>query len=122
MGVPLDAIQHDSSPPGFSSSPPAVTSISPVMASPLAAAAATASPSPALLERLTPGHRALFLRVWERLPPHLRAVAFDLHGPDWTPLAIEQLGDVFCDFPFLQVQDGFWFLLPDAFRDFGPGR
>ena len=23
---------------------------------------------------------------------------------------------------FLQVQDGVWFLLPDAFRDFGPGR
>ena len=28
----------------------------------------------------------------------MRAVAFDLHGPGWTPLAIEQLGDVLCDF------------------------
>ena len=60
--------------------------------------AAPASPSPALLERLTPEQRASFLRVWERLPSHLRAVAFDLHSPGWTPLAIEQLGDVLCDF------------------------
>ena len=42
--------------------------------------------------------RASFLRVWERLPSHLRAVVFDLHGQGWTPLAIEQLGDVICDF------------------------
>ena len=51
-----------------------------------------------MLERLTPEQRASFLHVWERLPSHLRAVAFDLHGPGWTPLAIEQLGDVICDF------------------------
>ena len=71
MCVPLDAM---------SSGPPVVTPISAVMASPLAAAAATASPSPALLERNTPQQRASFLRVWKRLPAHLRAVSFDLHG------------------------------------------
>ena len=47
---------------------------------------------------MTPEQRVSFLRVWERLPSHLRAVAFDLHGPGWTPLAIEQLGDVLRDF------------------------
>ena len=117
MGVPLDAIQHDSSPPGFSSSPPAVTSISPVMASPLAAATATASPSSALLERLAPEQRASFLRVWERLPSHLRAVACDLHGLDCTPLAIELLGGVLFDFADVSSKSktDFWFLFPDAF-------
>ena len=38
------------------------------------------------------------MRVWERRPSHVRAVAFDLHGADWTPLPIEQLGDVLCYF------------------------
>ena len=95
MCVPLDALQHDGRP---SSDPPGVTPVSAVTASSLAAAAATASPSPALLEHLTPEQRGSFLRVWERLPSHLWAVAFDLHGPGWTPLAMEQLGDVLCDF------------------------
>ena len=79
--VPLDAIQHDSRPPGPSSGPPAVTPISAGTASPLAAAEATASPSPVLLERLTPEQFFSFVRVWERLPSHLRGIAFDLHGP-----------------------------------------
>ena len=74
--------------PGLSSGLPAVTPISAVPATPLAAAAATASPSPALLERLTPEQCASFLHVWERLPSHLRAVIFDLHGPDWTLLTV----------------------------------
>ena len=56
-------------------------------------------PSPALKERLRTTQRSAFLRVWARLPPHLREVAFDLHGPVWDPPAIEQLGDVLCDFP-----------------------
>ena len=96
--VLLDASQHDGRRSCSSSDPPGVTSISVVTTSPLAAAAATASPSPALLERLTPEQRASFLRVWKRLPSHLRAVAFDLHGPGWTPLATEQLGDVLGNF------------------------
>ena len=91
-------MQHDSRPLGPSSSPPAVTPISAVTDLPLGAAAATASPSPALLERLTPEQRVSLLRVSERLPSHLRAVVFEFHGPDWTPVAIEQLGDVLCNF------------------------
>ena len=98
MCVPLDALQHDCRPFGPSSDPCGITPVSAVTASPLAAAAAMASPSPALLERLIPEQRASFLRVWERLPSYLRAVTFDLHGPRWTALAIEQLGDVLCDF------------------------
>ena len=56
-------------------------------------------PSPALLERLNPDQCSSFLRVWARLPPHLREIAFDLHDPGWSPPAIEQLGDVLCEFP-----------------------
>ena len=99
MCVPLDVLRHDSRARGHFSGPPAATLISVVMASPFAAAVATASPSPAVLECLTPEQPASFLRVWERLPSHLPVVALDLHGPDWTPLTIEQLGDVLCDFP-----------------------
>ena len=96
MRVLLDAMQHDSRPPSPFSGPPVVTLISAVTASSLAAAAATATPSSALLERLTPEQRASFLRVRKRLPAHLRAVAFDLHGPGWTALPIEQVGAVIC--------------------------
>ena len=39
------------------------------------------------------------MRVWVRLPPHLREIALDLHDPGWTPPVIEQLGDVLCEFP-----------------------
>ena len=73
MCVPRDVLQHDSRAPGLSPGPPVPTPISAVTASPLASAADTASPSPALLERLTPEQRASFLRVWEQLPAHLRA-------------------------------------------------
>ena len=65
----------------------------------LAAAAATVSPSPALLERLTPERRVSFLRIWHRLPRHLCAITFDSHSPEWTPAAIEGLGDVLCELP-----------------------
>ena len=54
MYILLDALQHDGRPSGPSSGPPGVTPISAVTASPLAAADATASSSPSLLERLTP--------------------------------------------------------------------
>ena len=68
MCVPLDTVQHDGRPSGPSSGPTWVTPISAVTASPLAAAAATTSPSPALLERSTLEQHASFLRVWEQLP------------------------------------------------------
>ena len=56
------------------------------------------SRSPALLERLNQDQCSSFLRVCARLPPHLREIAFDLNDPGWTPSAIEQLGDVLCEF------------------------
>ena len=63
------------------------------------AASAVTQPSPALLERLNPNQHSSFLRIWARLPPHLREIAFDMHDPGWAPPAIEQLGDVLCEFP-----------------------
>ena len=57
------------------------------------------APSPTLLKRLNSDQRSSFLRVWARLPPHLREIAFDLHDPGWTPPVIAQLGDVLCEFP-----------------------
>ena len=68
ISFPLDALQHVRRPSDLSSDPPGVTQVSAVTAPPLAAVAATALPSPALLERLTPEQRSSFLRVWERLP------------------------------------------------------
>ena len=95
MSAPLDVLQHDHRSSNPSSGLSEVPPVSAVTASPLAA---PASPSPALLEGLSPEQRATFLRVWIRLPLHLRAVDFDLHGTDWTPEAIEQLEDVLCNF------------------------
>ena len=43
------------------------------------AASAVTPPSPALLERLNSDQRSSFMRVWARLPSHLRENAFDLH-------------------------------------------
>ena len=62
-------------------------------------APAVPPPSPTPMERLNPAQRSAFLRVWARLPQHLREIAFDLHDPGWDPQDIEQLGDVLCDFP-----------------------
>ena len=41
----------------------------------------------------------MILRVWGPLSSLLREIAFDSHDPGWDPPAIEQLGDVLCDFP-----------------------
>ena len=54
-------------------------------------------PSPTLMKRLNPAQCSAFLRVWARLPTHLREIAFDLHDPGWDPPTIEQLGGVLCD-------------------------
>ena len=51
------------------------------------------------MERLNRAQRSAFLCVWARLPPHLREIAFNLHDLGWDLPAIEQLGDVLCDFP-----------------------
>ena len=54
------------------------------------AASAVTAPSPTLLKRLNSDQRSSFLRVWTRLPPHLREIAFELHDPGWTPPVIAQ--------------------------------
>ena len=56
------------------------------------------------------------MRVWARLPPHMREIAFDLHDPGWTTSAIEQLGDVLYEFPdvsyTLKTNSGSYYLMP----------
>ena len=108
MRVPIAVIQSTNSAPAVSppTNAPEVAAISEPS---LAAAAATASPLPALLERLTPEQRVSFLRVWHRQPRHLPEITFDLHGRAWTPAGIEELGDVLREFSgcFFQLQNGF---------------
>lgn len=88
MRVQLDILQHGSQATVPSSGLSAMFPVSIVTASPSAAAAAPVLHSPATLKRLNQEQRAAFLRVWARLPSHLRAGAFDLYGADWAPSAI----------------------------------
>jgi len=55
-------------------------------------------PPQALLDRLDEQQRYSFLGVWKKLPPHLRAIKFDLHGPGWKPQTITDIGELLCDF------------------------
>ena len=56
------------------------------------------SPSPTPLERFSADQRSSFLETWNRLPPHMREIAFDLHGPGWTSVVITRLGKVLAEF------------------------
>ena len=47
---------------------------------------------------MSTGQRSSFLQTWNRLPPLMREIAFDLHGPGWTPTVITQLGKVLAEF------------------------
>lgn len=62
-------------------------------------AAALAAPHPAPpsagLGRLTVDQRSNFVRVWDRLPSHLREVDIDVQGADWTSSVIDRLGASF---------------------------
>ena len=71
-------------------------------------------PSLALLERLSTDQRTSFLPICNRLPSHMREIAFELHGLGWTPTVITQLGDVLAEFSdkFSKSPTGFWLLLP----------
>lgn len=56
-------------------------------------------PSPAdLLNRLTDLQRPTFLRMWDRLPVHMRDVVFELHDPRSSPDAIDRLGDALIEY------------------------
>ena len=56
------------------------------------------SPSPTLLERLRADQRSSFLETWNRLPPHVHEIAFDLHGPGLSSAVITQLVEVLAEF------------------------
>ena len=101
LSIPLGALQHPTHAAGPHPGQSSDSQVSAVARSTdtEGIAPAVPPPSPALMERLNPAQRSAFLRVWARLPPHLREIAFDLHDPGWDPPAIEQLGDVLCDFP-----------------------
>ena len=100
LSVPLDTLQHATHAAVPQSGQFADCQVSAITSSADTGEAASAvTPSPALPERLSPDKRSSFLRVWARLPPHLREIEFDLHDPGWTPPAIEQLGDVLFEFP-----------------------
>ena len=100
LRIPLGALQH----PMMAAGPhPGQTSDSQVSAAVSLTDAegiahAVPPPSPTLMERLNPAQRSSFIRVWARLPPHLREITFDLNDPGWDLPTIEQLGDVICDF------------------------
>ena len=100
LSVPLGALRHatDVSEPHPGQFPDG--QVSAVRSSPDTGEADTVTaPSPTLLKRLNSDQRSSFLSVWDRLPPHLREIAFDLHDPGRTPPVIAQLGDVLCEFP-----------------------
>ena len=59
---------------------------------------AVSAASRSTLKRLTAEQRASFIKLWDKLPPHLRDIKFDLHGEGWTPVVIDQLGTVLSDY------------------------
>ena len=83
LRVPLGALQHLTNAAGPHTGQTSDSQVSAVARSPDTEeiAPAVPLPSPALMERLNPAQRSAFLCVWARLPPHLREIAFDLHGP-----------------------------------------
>ena len=101
LNFPLGALQHATHAAEPHPGQAAHCRVSAVTSSPDTgeAAPAVTPPSPALLKRLNPDRRSSFLRVWVRLPPHLREIAFDLHDPDCPPPVVEELGDVLFEFP-----------------------
>ena len=55
-------------------------------------------PPQELMDRLSEAQRSSFSRLWDRLPSHMHAIAFDLHDPGWSPEAIDRLADALCDY------------------------
>ena len=42
--------------------------------------------------------RAAFVRLWQRVPPHLHAIYFEFEKEPWTAADIDALGDLLCKF------------------------
>ena len=101
LRITLNPFQHPPQAPGPHPGQTSDSQVSAVASSTDAEGIAPAvpSPSPTLMERLNPAQRSAFLRIWSRLPTHLREIAFDLNVPGWDPLVIKQLEDVLCTFP-----------------------
>ena len=65
-----------------------------------------------LLDCVNPGYRTVFLKEWNRLPTHVREIAFGLNDPGWMPAVITGLGDILAEFPdVFQVFNRLWLLL-----------
>ena len=99
--IPLSALQQRTQAAGAHPGQASHSQVSVVASSTDAEGIAPAvpPPSPTLMECLNPAQRSAFRRVWARLPPHLREIAFDLHASGWDPPAIEHLEDVLWDSP-----------------------
>ena len=78
LRLPLDALKHATraAEPNLCQTADCQVSAVPSYLDAGEAASPVTSPSPALLERLNQDQRCSFLRVWARLPPHLRDIVF----------------------------------------------
>ena len=55
--------------------------------------------NPALLDLLITDQRPTSVKGWNRVPTHVREIAFGLNGPDWTLDIITQLSGILADYP-----------------------
>ena len=55
-------------------------------------------PPQEILARLDTDQRAAFVRLWQRVPPHLHTFNFDFEKERWTAADIDALGDLLCKF------------------------
>ena len=83
LRIPLGALQHPTQAAGPHPGQTSDSQVSAVASSTDTGGIAPAVPPPlpTLMERLNPAQRSAFIRVWARLQPHLREIAFDLHDP-----------------------------------------
>ena len=70
------------------------TNVVPSDTSPLRPEQDSDTPPSNLIARFSDQQRTHFSRLWRRLPPHMRHIHFDLHGPGWTPAVIDSLATV----------------------------
>ena len=99
LSVPLGALQHVTHAAEPHPGQTADCQVSAVTSSLGTAetASVVTSPSPAL-PAIGP-RPAFFVGASESDCRHTWEITFDIHDPEWTPSAIEQLGDVLCESP-----------------------
>eukprot|EP00752_Nemacystus_decipiens_P012512 g11082.t1 len=103
--IPGDDVAHEPGAPPATCEDPFVHAVSGAAASPSRPSPpkppptkGPTTPPAALLTRLTDQQRDSFVKLWDKIPPHLRAITFDLHGEGWTPDVIDNLATVLCDY------------------------